>query len=50
MLKMSLMIISRQDTFEILSEQFEMGVSNASIIFNKTVLSHLLKTVMVSLI
>ncbi|GBP90821.1 hypothetical protein EVAR_66004_1 [Eumeta japonica] len=44
-IKLSLMKIRRQDTFERLSEQFGMSVSNASIIFNKTVpvLAHLLK-------
>lgn len=44
-IKLSLMKIRCQDTFERLSEQFGMSVSNASIIFNKTVpvLAHLLK-------
>ncbi|KAH0557618.1 hypothetical protein KQX54_009259 [Cotesia glomerata] len=44
-IKLSLMKIRRQDTLERLSEQFGMSVSNASIIFNKTVpvLAHLLK-------
>lgn len=42
-IKLSLMKIRCQDTFKRLSEQFGMSISNASIIFNKTVpvLAHL---------
>lgn len=36
-MKLSLMKIRRQDSFERLSEKFGISVSNASIIFNKTV-------------